>query len=130
MSYLYWDEDIPNLLRWEPSGAAGEWDWEVYHKHLDEIDAIAQEATEPFYVIFTPSADLPAGSPIQHMKRVVDIAKRHDKLMLMPIVVPHQMPLAATFANVLNRLVGLDAHTPVVRSYEDALAKIRQHQGV
>lgn len=130
MSHLKWDDERPNVLWWTPSNKPGEWNWEIYHAHLDEIEVIIQERNEPFYVIFKPGADLPQGSPIQHMKRVVDVTRNYDKLMLMPIILPPQMPLAVTFANVLNRLIGIDQYTPIVRSDAEALQKIVQSQSV
>lgn len=113
---VYFDETKPNLLWWDLE----ETDWDLFHNHLSEISHIIEDRETPFVVIFRPSGDMPKGSPIVHLKRMIRVCS-HEKVIRLIIVAPQAMRFAWAFVSATSKILGLDQYSDIVTNEEEAI---------
>lgn len=116
---LYTDEQRQQLLWWDLEKTT----WDLFHQNLDEIHAKSiAEDVEPFVVIFRPSNDMPKGSPMPHLQRMIRICS-HENIIRLIIVAPQSMRFAWAFVSATSRVLGLDKHADIVSTTEEALER-------
>lgn len=127
--YVTPDSERPNVLNLFMPHSGG---WEGYNEGLTELyDFLqagdqegGQTASQAYYVIFRPEADVPPGNPLPHMKRLIDMAKDHPRILRMYVVMPRTWPLAKVFARVAGSVFGFGDAVVLVDNDIAALADI------
>ncbi len=99
--------------------------WNDHHIAWDELVDYATRAEALFYVIFQPTSDIAQGSPIQHMKRLTDIANSQPNIRRLVIVLDRSMPMAKMFARVLAKAFTLGESVKIVSTLDEAMAEIQ-----
>ncbi len=99
--------------------------WDDHHVAWNDLADYATRAESPFYVIFQPTHDIPKGSPLSHMKRLVDIAKSQPNILELVIVLDRSMPLAKMFVRVLAGVFSFGKSVKIVNTLNDAMAVIQ-----
>lgn len=102
-------------------------DWDDYHALLSALKQFADAADDPFYLVFYPLIDMPAGSPISHMRRLVDFVNNEPTVLHMFAIVPKRMAIAKMFSQMASRIFPQTLNTyTILTDIEDVYPAYRQ----
>ena len=97
--------DWARSIYWKFNPAEG---WGGFHQELDEIARYANNAKEPFFIIFEPTGDVPKGNPIPPMRRIIQFSKQNSMVIQTIIIMESNWLIAKTFAKLLNKMMSLE----------------------
>lgn len=125
MSLVYIDNAHDDLIWMEFDGPT----WDEFHVLVDELAEMTKARTTPYCLIFVPTVDMPKGSPMPHIRRLMNFMDREAKFELMIAVVPKWMRVAAVFTNIVMKMFHKNANEKgaTVGSREEAFAAYAEY---
>lgn len=124
MGMVYTDETTADLIWVRFDGPT----WTEYHDLLDTFNAYTRSHPTPFCMVFYPTVDMPSGSPLPHIKRMVTMMQQNAKIAHLIVVMPPGMIIAQRFAELSTKLfVGHITHFSMVANADevrDVFAKL------
>lgn len=126
MGAVYFDATHENLVWLEFDGPT----WDSYHILLDEFVKLIREHPTPSCMIFVPAVDMPKGSPMPHIQRMMTLMEREPNFEMMIAVVPAWMRVAAMFAKMMMRVFRhkMPEEQTIAKDREEALAIYQRYQ--
>jgi len=118
MERIIKNPENPNLIIWQIRMPMT---WDDFHLDLDQIQASARKASEPFTIILHPQGTMPKGDAIAHIKRLIRLVGDSKSIERCVIAVDKSDPVGIAFLNMAIRLFASHNKVRVVKSYEDAL---------
>lgn len=124
MSKIYNDSENPNLLWMEFDTP----NWDNYNDLLSELESKLKTDSIVYYLIFVPLIDLPKGSPMPHMQRLLKIADKSPFIDQLIVIIPNWMIMAQTFGQMMLKITGMSDHVVFVKTHEEALKQYKKYQ--
>jgi hypothetical protein len=119
MSQVYLDDNHDDLIWAEFTGP----DWTAYNILLDNVEDELRKQGANVCVIFTPTVDLPQGSPMPHIQRFVKMVQTYPRFDLLIPVVPPWMKMAKVFVNIVLKFTSMQYQVTLVSNHEEAVKR-------
>ena len=94
------DEKYPDLVWVTFEGPA----WDDFHTLMEAFEKFTEESPTPFHMVFYPIVDMPKGSPLPHIQRMIRFMNNNPKIEHMITILPRKMIIAKMFANIAMKL--------------------------
>ena len=123
MQVIYRDEKHPDLVWLKFEGPS----WDEFHELMNQFETWTRETQAPFYLVFYPTIDMPKGSPLPHIRRLIKFLNAEPKIRYMITILPKNMIIAKGFANLATRLFpGQTMQSTIITDVDEVYAIYRK----